>query len=93
MTEIRKHMEPQEEHESHNTQRYQNNQVMAAPLTPKTSKNDRPLDSTPTSHQSKRPDTRTTPRSDPMIMDVKQHSEKIGEHALQLAVCLKKRCL
>jgi hypothetical protein len=57
---------------------------MAVPLTPQNSKNDRPLDSTPTSHQSKRPDTTTTPRSDPMIMDVEQHSENIGEHALQL---------
>jgi hypothetical protein len=49
-------------------------------------KNDRPADSTPTNHQSKRTDTRTTPRSDPMETDrtSKQDANTINEHVIEL---------
>jgi hypothetical protein len=60
MIEMREHMTPAQSPD----------QTTESYPTHKNPKNDRPLDSTPTSHQSKRPNTRTTPRRlDPMIIE------------------------
>jgi hypothetical protein len=52
----------------------------------KKTKNDRPANSTPTSHQSKRMDTRTTPGSNPMETDrtAKQDANNSNEHPIEL---------